>query len=101
MEETETRMQIENITNEEEEEEEEAHFIVSSFDKKINKLVVPGDVIGTISDLSIRLGPGLLQNKDEIVVTKCGILQRDLQEKYYWVQNFQKRVNLELFYFIS
>ena len=36
-------------------------------------------------------GPGLLQNQDNIVATKCGIL-RNPQPKYYWIENRQKRV---------
>lgn len=58
-------------------------------DDKVNTVVLPGDIVGTISDLKLRLGPGrlqslnnqqlivlgLLQNKENIVATKSGILR--------------------------
>jgi len=59
-------------------------------DSKIDKVVFPGDVVGSVTDLKIRLGPGLMQNQESIVATKCGIL-RNPQIKYYWIENNQKR----------
>jgi len=59
-------------------------------DSKIDQVVYPGDVVGSITDLKIRLGPGLMQNQENIVATKCGILQNP-QSKYYWIENNQKR----------
>ena len=59
--------------------------------KHCNKVVMPGETIGTIKDTKIRLGPGLAQNQQYIVVTKSGIL-RNPTIKYFWVENIQKRV---------
>lgn len=66
-------------------------------DSKVDKVVFPGDVVGSITDFKIRLGPGLMQNQENIVATKCGIL-RNPQAKYYWIENNQKRVD---FTFVS
>ncbi len=58
---------------------------------RVDRLVMPGDIVGKITDLKIRLGPGLIQNGENIVSTKCGVL-RNPQTKYFWVENRQKRV---------
>jgi hypothetical protein len=59
--------------------------------KFINKIVFPGEVVGVVTDLRIRLGPGLIQNQNSIVATKAGVF-RNPQTKYYWIESIQKRV---------
>jgi len=59
-------------------------------DSKVDQVVFPGDVVGSVIDLKIRLGPGLMQNQENIVATKSGIL-RNPQTKYYWIESNQKR----------
>lgn len=57
---------------------------------KVDTIVLPGDLVGRITDLKIRLGSGLIQHQDYIVATKAGYL-RNPTTKYYWVENLQKR----------
>ncbi len=59
---------------------------------KVDTVVLPGDIVGKLVDLKVRLGPGLIQNGDNIIATKCGIL-RNPQTKYFWIENSQKRVS--------
>lgn len=40
----------------------------------------------------MRIGPGLMQNKDIIYATKAGYLKYSPQHKFYWLENNQKRV---------
>ncbi|GAM23353.1 hypothetical protein SAMD00019534_065280 [Acytostelium subglobosum LB1] len=60
-------------------------------DKCIDQFVVPGDVIGTIVDLKVRIGQGLQQVKDSVVATKSGVLRFSKHHKFYWIENEQKR----------
>jgi len=60
-------------------------------DTLIDQFVVPGDLLGKISDLKVRIGPGLLQNKDTILATKSGVLRFSKFHKFYWIENEQKR----------
>lgn len=63
----------------------------------VDSVVLPGDIIGRLrsnnNDESkvVRLGVGLLQNKDDSVANKCGVL-RQPTPNYYYVENRQKRV---------
>jgi hypothetical protein len=66
-------------------------------DSFVGGLILPGDIIGKITDFKMRLGPGLMQNKEHIVATKCGVL-RNPQPKYYWIENNQKRVSVNEFW---
>ncbi|KAF4519718.1 hypothetical protein B566_EDAN015470 [Ephemera danica] len=62
--------------------------------------VKPGDVVlpGDIADISevqqseskLILGPGLQRNRDEVMITKCGVLRKS-GNNTYWVDNHQKR----------
>lgn len=86
--------------------------IENEIESRVDSLVLPGDIVGKITDLKTRLGnydvilcnlmigPGLMQNQDNIVATKCGVL-RNPQPKYFWVENRQKRVQILAFKFIS
>jgi len=73
---------------------EEGGILLERAQEKLNKTVLPGDVIGSISAKQgkLRLGMGLMQNKDSIVATKCGVLRS--KGNRYWVENHQKRVYL-------
>lgn len=60
-------------------------------DELIDQVVLPGDVIGTVTgEKKIRLGPGLMQDEDSIMATKAGLLRYKAER--YWVENTQKRV---------
>lgn len=59
----------------------------------IDQLVVPGDVVLDLSSMknqTIKLGSGLRQESDSIVVVKAGILRFTRPNKY-WVESSQKR----------
>jgi len=56
-----------------------------------NQFVLPGDLVGKIKDLKMRIGPGLTQNKEMIYATKAGFLRYSSQHKFYWIENNQKR----------
>ncbi|KAM9981782.1 hypothetical protein ACTFIY_004088 [Dictyostelium cf. discoideum] len=56
-----------------------------------DQFVVPGDVIGKIGDLKVRIGPGLLQTKDTVLATKAGVLRYSKFHRFYWIENEQKR----------
>lgn len=78
---------------------------------EINNFVVPGDEIGKILDLKLRIGPGLQvaispilhwytnflillqQIRDIITATKAGFLRYSQDHKFYWIDNNQKRVS--------
>ncbi|EGG13576.1 Putative nuclease [Cavenderia fasciculata] len=64
---------------------------VGDMNTKIDQFVVPGDAIGQIDDLKVRIGPGLLQNKDQVVASKAGVLRFSKFHKFYWIENEQKR----------
>ncbi|KAL8144323.1 hypothetical protein V2J09_017355 [Rumex salicifolius] len=65
-------------------------------DKKqllIDEPVIPGDIVldlSTMTDQTIKLGGGLRQDCDAIVVTKSGKLRYSKPNKY-WVESSQKR----------
>ncbi|XP_033103558.1 exosome complex component RRP40-like [Anneissia japonica] len=59
------------------------------------RIVIPGDVVvlkekGDDSK-KIRLGPGLRQESDEVIVCKCGIIRHKKEPEMYWVDCHQKR----------
>lgn len=60
----------------------------------IDGVVLPGDVVTELSELSegekVVLGPGLRRDTDGVMVTKCGILRKK-DNRTYWVDNRQKR----------
>lgn len=59
----------------------------------IDELVVPGDVVldlSTMTNQTIKLGGGLCQDCDAVVVTKSGRLRFTKPNKY-WVESSQKR----------
>jgi len=62
-------------------------------DGKINARVVPGDVVGRITAEQevLRLGGGLVQDNENVIATKAGILRFKAPNKY-WVENTQRRV---------
>jgi DNA-directed RNA polymerase subunit E'/Rpb7 len=63
-------------------------------DKLVDKVVIPGDVIGQVeSGMTIRLGPGLIQMEESIISTKAGILRFKSPDRF-WIENNQKRVSL-------
>lgn len=62
----------------------------------IDRVVLPGEVVGKwMENHPIRIGPGLSQINDRIVVTKAGVLRRPIT-KYFWVECHQKRVSLHV-----
>lgn len=61
--------------------------------KLVDQLVVPGDVVldlSTMANQTIKLGGGLRQDADAIVVMKAGKLRFSKPNKY-WVESSQKR----------
>lgn len=65
----------------------------------IDRVVMPGDILGQVKDLQsssdkkvkLRLGPGLRQDKDDIIAFKSGVL-RHRSPAVYWIDSNQKRV---------
>eukprot|EP01117_Protostelium_nocturnum_P012344 TRINITY_DN454_c0_g1_i3.p1 TRINITY_DN454_c0_g1~~TRINITY_DN454_c0_g1_i3.p1 ORF type:complete len:254 (+),score=84.80 TRINITY_DN454_c0_g1_i3:38-763(+) len=73
------------------EEENSSNVVEEGVINKIDKVVLPGDVIANWTEgKPFRVGPGLLQNQDKIIATKAGILRSPLP-KYFWVECNQKR----------
>lgn len=64
-------------------------------DFKIGQLVLPGDAIGRLTGMTgeLKLGSGILQNKEELIAIKTGVLQH-LPPNMYWIDSCQKRVRL-------
>lgn len=61
-------------------------------DKLVDKVVIPGDVIGQVEGgMTIRLGPGLIQMEESIIATKAGLLRFKAPDRF-WIENNQKRV---------
>eukprot|EP01133_Synstelium_polycarpum_P017532 gene17532-20922_t len=59
--------------------------------EKVDQFIVPGQSIGSIVDLKVRIGPGLLQVKDTVVASKAGVLRYSKFHKFFWIENEQKR----------
>eukprot|EP01102_Stenamoeba_stenopodia_P005811 TRINITY_DN16534_c0_g1_i1.p1 TRINITY_DN16534_c0_g1~~TRINITY_DN16534_c0_g1_i1.p1 ORF type:complete len:264 (-),score=63.96 TRINITY_DN16534_c0_g1_i1:27-788(-) len=58
---------------------------------KINDFVMPGDCVGKIfPNLKIRLGPGLMQEKESIIATKAGVFKHK-SPCTYWLESNQVR----------
>eukprot|EP00794_Sanderia_malayensis_P008250 gene8250-9132_t len=62
---------------------------------KVNRVVMPGDVLGEIDPTSkekekIKLGPGLRQENGQVFACKAGIL-RSKKPKIFWIDSNQKR----------
>lgn len=64
-----------------------------SIKEKINHVVLPGEVIGPVDSLGIKLGLGLIQDRGDVVATKAGVLRYKHPETYF-IENSQKRVCL-------
>jgi len=68
----------------------------------LNRVVMPGDILGKVQDLQtssdkkvkLRLGPGLRQDKDDVIAFKSGVL-RHRSPAVYWIDTNQKRVSLK------
>ena len=58
--------------------------------EKVGARVIPGDVVGRVST-EIKIGPGLVQDRSNIIATKAGLLLHKSPEKF-WVENSQRRV---------
>jgi len=67
--------------------EEKKEKLVSS---EVNQVVFPGGVISLKPNVKVRVGPGLMQDKDSVVSSKFGILRQSGQNRL-WVDNSQKR----------
>jgi len=67
--------------------EEKTEKIVSN---NVNHVVFPGDVISLKPNVKVRVGPGLMQDKDYVVSSKYGLLRQSGQNRL-WVDNSQKR----------
>eukprot|EP01111_Echinosteliopsis_oligospora_P008961 TRINITY_DN2536_c0_g1_i1.p1 TRINITY_DN2536_c0_g1~~TRINITY_DN2536_c0_g1_i1.p1 ORF type:complete len:251 (+),score=61.34 TRINITY_DN2536_c0_g1_i1:52-804(+) len=74
-----------------EEEMDDNHHHAIDLSVKIGSFVLPGDPIGKITDLKVRIGPGLSQNKDLINAIKPGFIKYSKIHKFYWVEGNQKR----------
>ncbi len=60
---------------------------------RVNGVVLPGDVVGKVeAEQAIRVGIGLVQNKENICAIKAGVLRYESNFDFYWVENDQKRV---------
>uniref|UniRef100_A0A672KSN8 Ribosomal RNA-processing protein 40 n=1 Tax=Sinocyclocheilus grahami TaxID=75366 RepID=A0A672KSN8_SINGR len=67
------------------------------FEEKIGEVLLPGDVFSfrlpESGDGSIKTGPGLRRNGEEVQVYKSGIL-RHKQPNMYWIDSQQRRVRV-------
>jgi len=61
-----------------------------SIKEKVNQVVIPGETVGKVDLVGIKLGVGLIQDKENIVATKAGVLRNKSSETYF-VENSQKR----------
>jgi len=65
-----------------------------SLNDKVDRVVVPGEIIGHVGPDSgmgdFVLGPGLIQNRDFVIVSKAGVL-RCKNPHTYFIENNQKR----------
>ena len=70
--------------------------------EKVNQVVIPGDVIGSLAGSSsgIRLGQGLIQNQENIVATKAGVLRHKPPDRF-WVESNHKRVRIYYFMVVT
>jgi hypothetical protein len=64
---------------------------MTNIKEKINFVVLPGEIIGCVDAIGIKLGIGLIQDKGDIVATKAGILRFKHPDTYF-IENSQKRV---------
>eukprot|EP01095_Lingulamoeba_sp_RSL-Kostka_P008330 TRINITY_DN2758_c0_g1_i1.p1 TRINITY_DN2758_c0_g1~~TRINITY_DN2758_c0_g1_i1.p1 ORF type:complete len:243 (-),score=64.99 TRINITY_DN2758_c0_g1_i1:99-827(-) len=68
---------------------EESYEIDATFYDKIGKLVMPGDVVGRIKGGEV-LGKGLIQDNENLVATKPGIMSF-MPPETFWVETSTKR----------
>lgn len=72
----------------------------------VNRVVLPGDIVGNIADLDqtvngkgkLKLGPGLRQEKGNVIAFKSGVLRHRIPG-VYWIDCSQRRVRNTIFYF--
>jgi exosome complex component RRP40 len=67
------------------------------------RYVLPGERVPCFSgDLSanpseqpktVKLGPGLLQEKDNVIAIKAGVLHRGAEGMKWWIESDQRRVS--------
>jgi exosome complex component RRP40 len=65
----------------------------------VNQVVLPGDIVAqkvknkqdVNKKIKLKLGPGLRNDKDNIVAYKCGVL-REKESTVFWIDSNQKRV---------
>jgi len=63
---------------------------MTSIKEKINRVVIPGEIVGVVDSAGLKLGVGLIQDRGNLVSTKAGVL-RFKQPDTYFVENSQKR----------
>jgi len=63
---------------------------MNTMQNKVNKVVIPGEIVGKIEKVGTKLGIGLIQDKGDIVATKAGILRYKNNDTFF-VENSQKR----------
>ncbi len=63
--------------------------------EKAGQVVMPGEVIGKVDPAkTTKIGIGVIQNQENLIATKCGILRS--KGNHVWVDNRQKRVRTPL-----
>lgn len=59
--------------------------------EKLGQVVMPGEIIGKVDpDKTTKIGIGVVQNQENLLATKCGVLRR--KGNHVWIDNRQKRV---------
>ena len=59
--------------------------------EKAGQVVMPGEIIGKVDPAkTTKIGIGVIQNQENLIATKCGILRS--KGNHVWVDNRQKRV---------
>ena len=66
----------------------------------VNRVVMPGDIVGNVGELEesaerkgkVKLGPGLRQEKGNVIAFKSGVL-RHRNPALFWIDCNQKRVS--------
>lgn len=63
--------------------------------EKAGQVVMPGEIIGKVDPAkTTKIGIGVIQNQENLIATKCGILRS--KGNHVWVDNRQKRVRTPL-----
>ncbi|KAG9285401.1 hypothetical protein G9A89_010876 [Geosiphon pyriformis] len=58
--------------------------------ENLPRVVLPGDALAVFQD-KLKLGPGLIQDEDQIIAIKCGMLKHQPTGNKYWVESNQRR----------